>query len=229
LHREGLVRLAGVADRSPDLLAAYAIDVATGTVNAHPVTGVGVGSDVVALAADDLPYPAGSPKRLVIIGVTTAEAVLVVDLAATLTISINADRPEQAARSWVLQLLLNPEVTLTTNGDDVAVTASPRCRHSFIPGGGATIINVDDQFPPATTVTLNPTADGPDHLDIAPDGTGEMYLGARFWQLSQVMTIGDAAWTTLAERLSAPDDLPPDHPPSGPLDRVIAPGTAART
>ncbi|MFI6959442.1 hypothetical protein ACIBJI_39005 [Nocardia sp. NPDC050408] len=229
LHREGLVRLAGVADRTPDLLCAYAIDVATGTVNAHPVTGVGVGSDVVALAADDLPYPAGSPKRLVVVGVTSAEAVLVVDLAATLTISINADNPEQAARSWVLQLLLNPDVTLTTNSSDLAVAASERCRQSFIPGGGATIINVDDQFPPATTISLNPTADGPDHLDIAPDGTGEMYLGARFWQLSQVMTIGDAAWNALAQQLSEPDEPTSDKPAAGPPDRVIAPGTVART
>lgn len=208
LHEEGLVRLAGVAERMPNPVAAYTVDVATGTVVAHPATGVGVGSDVVTLGADDLPYPVGTAKRLVIVGVTTTEALLVVDLATALTIAINADRPEAAARAWAVQLLLNSEVSVTTNSADVAIANSPRCRQSFIPGGSATIMNIDDARPPITTVTLNPSNEGPDHLDIAPDGTAEMYLGARFWQLRQIMSIEDAAWNALATRLEAPDEDP---------------------
>ncbi|GAB2694018.1 hypothetical protein [Nocardia thraciensis] len=204
LHNEGLIRLSGVAGRAADPVVAYTIDVATGTVAAHPVAGAGGGSDVTTLAADDLPFPTGTPGRLVIVGVTQANAVLVVDLANTLTISINADRPELAARSWVTQLLLNPEITLTTNGTEMAIEAGDRFRRSFIPGGTGTIINVDDLVPPITTVALNAEADGPDHIDIAPDGTGELYLGARFWQLRQVMTIDDSAWNALAERLAEP-------------------------
>ncbi|MET9025366.1 hypothetical protein ABZW96_07045 [Nocardia sp. NPDC004168] len=206
LHDEGLVRLAGVADGISDLIVAYTIDVATGTVSAHPATGGGVGADVVSLAADDLPYPTGTARRLVVAGVTTTDAVLVIDLAATLTIAINADRPEQTARSWVLQLLLNPEVTVTTNSADVAIGSSARLRQSFIPGGGATLVNVDDTRPPVTAVTLNPATEGPDHLDVAPDGTGELYLGARFWQMRQVMRIEDAAWSALAARLESMTD-----------------------
>ncbi|WP_280495333.1 hypothetical protein [Nocardia asiatica] len=217
LHDEGLVRLAGVADGISETIVAYTIDIATGTVSAHPATGGGVGADVVSLAADDLPYPVGTARRLVVVGVTTTDSVLVIDLAATLTIAINADRPAQAARSWVLQLLLNPEVTITTNSADVAIGASARLRQSFIPGGGATLVNVDDTRPPVTAVTLNATTEGPDHLDVAPDGTGEMYLGARFWQLRQVMRIEDAAWSVLAARLdSAVDDVDNSfNPPSG--------------
>ncbi|MEV6255656.1 hypothetical protein ACIHAX_11810 [Nocardia sp. NPDC051929] len=206
LHDEGLVRLAGVADGISETIVAYTIDIATGTVSAHPATGGAVGADVVSLAADDLPYPAGTARRLVIAGVTNTDSVLVVDLAATLTIAINADHPEQAARSWVLQLLLNPEVTITTNSADVAIGTSARLRQSFIPGGGATLINVDDTRPPLTAVTLNATTDGPDHLDVATDGTGEMYLGARFWQLRQVMRIEDSAWSALAARLESVSD-----------------------
>ncbi|MEU5763807.1 hypothetical protein [Nocardia sp. NPDC047648] len=206
LHDEGLVRLAGVAEGISETIVAYTIDVATGTVSAHPATGGGVGADVVSLAADDLPYPVGTARRLVIAGVTTTDAVLVVDLAATLTIAINADHPERTARSWVLQLLLNPEVTITTNSADVAIGSSARLRQSFIPGGGATLVNVDDTRPPVTAVTLNPATEGPDHLDVAPDGTGELYLGARFWQLRQIMRIEDAAWSALAARLESVTD-----------------------
>ncbi|WP_174550158.1 hypothetical protein [Nocardia arthritidis] len=206
LHDEGLVRLAGVAEGISETIVAYTIDVATGTVSAHPATGGGVGADVVSLAADDLPYPVGTARRLVIAGVTTTDAVLVVDLAATLTIAINADHPEQTARSWVLQLLLNPEITITTNSADVAIGSSARLRQSFIPGGGATLVNVDDTRPPVTAVTLNPATEGPDHLDVAPDGTGELYLGARFWQLRQIMRIEDAAWSVLAARLESVTD-----------------------
>ncbi|MEV6325749.1 hypothetical protein AB0M45_31970 [Nocardia sp. NPDC051787] len=206
LHDEGLVRLAGVAEGMAETIVAYTIDVATGTVTAHPATGGGAGADAVSLAADDLPYPVGTAKRLVIAGVTTTDSVLVIDLAETLAIAINADHPEQAARSWVMQLLLNPEITITTNSADVAVGTSARLRQSFIPGGGATLVNIDDTRPPVTAVTLNATTDGPDHLDVAPDGTGEMYLGARFWQLRQVMRIEDAAWSALAARLDATAD-----------------------
>ncbi|WP_067670623.1 hypothetical protein [Nocardia miyunensis] len=204
LHEEGLVRLAGVADGRTGPIAAYTVEVATGMVSAHPVTGAGLGSDVTTLAADDLPFPSGTPKRLVIAGVTAAESVLVLDLSCSLAISINGDRPETAARSWAMQLLLNPDVTLTTNSAAVAIKAGSRFRQSFIPGSGATIIQIDDKNPPITTVTLNASIDGPDHLDITSDGGGEMYLGARFWQLRQVMIIDDDAWAALDERLTGP-------------------------
>ncbi|MEV5652521.1 hypothetical protein AB0L57_30090 [Nocardia sp. NPDC052254] len=216
LHGEGLIRLAALAERTPDLLAAYTIDVATGTVNAYPVTGGGAGSDVLAFAADDLPNPEGTPRRLVIVGVTSSNAMLVVDLAASLSISINAEPAERAARSWILQLLLNPEVMITTNSAELAPAVGERCRNSFIPGSTATIINVDDMQPPLTTITLNPAADGPDHLDIGADGTAEMYLGSRFWQLRQVMTIGDDAWAEIAARLSEADEEPAAAPEAAP-------------
>ncbi|MFE7801055.1 hypothetical protein [Nocardia sp. NPDC057440] len=214
LHEEGLVRLAGVAEQASGIIAAYTVEVATGTVVAHPVAGSGGGSDVITVAADDLPHPVGTARRLVIVGVTTAEALLVVDLAATLAISINADFPEQAARSWVLQLMLNTEVTVTTNCSDVAIGSSPRLRQSFIPGGGALIVNVDDSRPPVTAITLNAATEGPDHLELEVDGTGEMYLGSRFWALSHVMRIEDEAWAALAERLDA-DDAESAGPPVG--------------
>ncbi|OXR41186.1 hypothetical protein [Nocardia cerradoensis] len=230
LHGEGLVRLAGLAERTPDLLAAYTIDVATGTVNAYPVTGAGAGSAAMTFAADDLPDPVGTARRLVVVGVTSSQAVLVVDLAASLAISITSARPEPAARSWVLQLLLNPEVTITTNSAELTPASDPRCRTSFIPGSSATIVNVDDMQPPLTTITLNPATDGPDHLDVGPDGTGEMYLGTRFWQLHQVMTVGDEAWSAISARLSGTADdavasgQPPGPAVSAPPGRVSAPG-----
>ncbi|MFQ6395105.1 hypothetical protein ACLMAJ_16775 [Nocardia sp. KC 131] len=209
LHDEGLVRLAGVAEQAPGIIAAYTVEVATGTVVAHPVAGSGGGSDVITVAADDLPHPVGTAKRLVIVGVTTSEALLVVDLAATLAMSINADYPEEAARSWVMQLMLNSEVTVTTNCTEVAIGSSPRLRQSFIPGSGALIVNVDDGRPPVTAITLNATGDGPDHLEFELDGTGEMYLGARFWALRHVMRIEDEAWSALAERLDSESGGPP--------------------
>jgi hypothetical protein len=210
LHEEGLVRLASVGGRIPDPIVAYTIDIATGAVSAHPATGVGLGSDVVTLSADDLPGPIGTPKRHLVVGITTTDAVLVVDLAVADRMSINGDRPETVARSWVMQLLLNEEITITTNSADLAIAESPRCRHGFIPGAGATIVTIDDKRPPVTTVTLNSSDDGPDHLDIAADGTGEMYLGARFWQLRSIMQVEDGAWEALADRLAALDEPNPD-------------------
>ncbi|MBB5918768.1 hypothetical protein BJY24_007680 [Nocardia transvalensis] len=205
LHEEGLTRLVGVAGRTAHPVSAYTVDIATGTVTVYPAAGGGVGSDVTTLAADDLPHPASTSKRLVIVGVTTAESVLVVDLSACLDIGINAKRPEAAARSWALQLLLNPEITIVTNSDDLALGDSPRLRQSFIPGGGATIVSIDDEQPPVTTVTFNPTVEMPDRLDVMSDGAGEVYLGARFWRLRQVLTIADAQWQVLAAEV-APDD-----------------------
>ncbi|GAA5104481.1 hypothetical protein [Nocardia iowensis] len=212
LHEEGLIRLAGVGARMSDPIAAYAVDVATGTVVVHPVAGVGLGSDVLTLAADDLPFPTGTSKRLVIVGVTTADAVLVVDLAASTDIAINADAPEEAARSWAMQLLMNPDITLTTNSADIAIGPNTRCGHRFLPGTDTVVINVDDRRPPITTVTLNATTDGPDHLDVYPDGSGELYLGARFWELRRVMCIDDVAWSSLTETLLQPDSAGDSEP-----------------
>ncbi|WP_280442705.1 hypothetical protein [Nocardia brasiliensis] len=204
LHDEGMLRLAGVGARALNPLIAYAVDVATGTVSAHPDTGGEIGADVATLAADDLPFPVGTSKRLTIVGVTTTESVLVVDLGEVRRIAINGDRPETAARAWAMQLLLNPEISLTTNSADLVIADSPRCKQTFIPGSGSTVLNIDDRHPPVTTVCLNPATDEIDHLDISDNGTGELYLGARFWQLRQIMTIPDDAWTALAGRLQSP-------------------------
>ncbi|MEV6280185.1 hypothetical protein [Nocardia sp. NPDC051832] len=201
LHEEGLARLAGIAQRMPNPLCAYTIDVATGSVTGHPVTGVGLGSDVLTLTADDLPYPVGTSKRLVVVGVTLTESILVVDLAVAQNISVNAFDPVRIIRSWVAQLLLNREVALTTNSADFAVPAGDRCVHAFLPGTGGTVINVDDRHPPITTIALNSNSDGPDHLDVDADGVGEMYLGARYWALRTVFGVNEPVWAALTETL----------------------------
>jgi hypothetical protein len=211
LHEEGLVRLSGVGGRIPDPIVAYTIEIATGAVSAHPATGVGLGSDVITLSADDLPRPVGTGKKLIVVGVTTTAAVLVMDLAVADRISINGDRPEATARAWVMQLLLNPEITVTTNSGELAIADSPRCRHGFIPGAATTIVTIDDKRPPVTTVSLNLSDDGPDHVDIARDGTAEVYLGARFWQLGTIMQVQDEAWDALADQLAAQNESIP-HP-----------------
>lgn len=226
LHEEGLMRLAGVADRIPNPVCAYTVDVATGTVTVFPATGAGLGADVVTLAADDLPSPTGSAKRLVIVGVTTSDAVLIVDLGASRDMSIDADRPESPARSWVLQLMLNPQITLTTNSVEVTIADSPRLRHSFIPGGRM-IIKVDDRRPPVTVITFNSPVEGTDHLELAPDGSGEMYLGARRWPLRQVITVSDRVWTELSGRLSAPAE-DTAGPSATPADPAYATGADTR-
>ena len=226
LHEEGLMRLAGVADRVPNPVCAYTVDVATGTVTVFPATGAGLGADVVTLAADDLPSPTGSAKRLVIVGVTTSDAVLIVDLGASRDMSIEADRPESPARSWVLQLMLNPQITLTTNSVEVTIADSPRLRHSFIPGGRM-IIKVDDRRPPVTVITFNSPVEGTDHLELAPDGSGEMYLGARRWPLRQVITVSDRVWTELSGRLSAPAE-DTAGPSATPADPAYATGADTR-
>ncbi|MBO0855613.1 MAG: hypothetical protein J2P18_17825 [Nocardia sp.] len=227
LHDEGLARLAGVGEQSAHPVVAFTIDVATGTVGVHPASGAA--SEVRTVAADDLPRPVGSSKRLVVVGVTTSEAMLVVDLAQTPAISINADRPEDVARSWVLQLLLNPDITIATNSAEVAIDHSSRCRRSFIPGGGASVINVDDQTSVLTTVTLNATMEGPDHLDVEYDGSGELYLGSRFWSLRQVMTVGDSTWAALSEQMSTEpsEQMPADSTPEPAPTATIAPPAGA--
>lgn len=206
LYEEGLGRLTALGGAALSPAVAYTVHVSTGAVTMFPATNGGIGGDSTTLAADDLPPPADGPGRLVVVGLTTTEALLVVDLSGSLVIAVNGDRPELAARSWAMQLLLNPEVVLTTNSSEIAIGSSPRCKKSFIPGGGGSIISVDDGKPPVTTISMNATTDGPDHLDIAPGGLGEMYLGPRFWQLSHIMTIGDGAWATLVDALAADDE-----------------------
>ncbi|MDO3648224.1 hypothetical protein [Nocardia mangyaensis] len=201
LYEQGLQRLAGVGARQSNPISAYTVAVATGTVTVHPATGAGTGSDTVTLSAEDLPHPADSARRLVVVGITSAEAALVVDLETTLGMAINADRPECVARSWAMQLMLNPEITLTTNSAATAIGGSDRYRHTFIPGGGATLINIDDGRPPITTVTLNPSTESPDRLDVEADRSGECYLGTRFWRLRKVMTIDDTTWSALSATL----------------------------
>ncbi|MEU1985862.1 hypothetical protein [Nocardia sp. NPDC019395] len=203
LHEEGLARLASLGAGSPNPAVAFAIDVATGIVTKYPAANGGIGADSSTVAADDLPAPAGGPNRLVVVGVTNVDQVLVVDLAGSLVIGINGERPELAARSWVSQLLLNPDITVTTNSADVALGSSSRCRKSFIPGGGGSVVSVDDGNPPVTTVSMNSDVESSDYLDLLGDGGGEMYLGARVWPLRLVMTIGDAPWSALSDTLAA--------------------------
>ena len=202
LHEEGLTRLAalGAAALAPPV--AHTVDVATGIVTSYPASDGSVGADSTTVAADDLPAPVAQPHRLVIVGITTGEQLLVVDLSGSLVLGILGDHPELAARSWVTQLLLTPDVTVTTNSPQVAIGDSPRCRKSFIPGGGGAIVSVDDGRPPVTTVSMNPEAAGSDYLDVFADGTGEMYLGARVWPLRLVSTIADGPWAALARTLS---------------------------
>lgn len=202
LHEEGLARLAALGSGSPNPAVAFAVDVATGIVTKYPAANGGIGADSTTVSADDLPPPVDSPNRLVIVGITNTDQLLVVDLAGSLVLGINGDRPELAARSWVTQLLLNPAITITTNNADVAIGSSPRCRKSFIPGGGGSIVSVDDGNPPVTTISMNSDVDGADYLDLIGDGSGEMYLGARVWPLRLVMTIGDAPWSALSETLA---------------------------
>lgn len=204
LHDEGLARLAVVGTTAPSPIVAFTVEVATGTVTAFPASVTGPGTDVLSLAADDLPPPAGTAKRLVVVGLTATESVLVLDLAALPTLGIQADRPETTARAWVAQLLLDPEVTITTNSADLAVPAGNRCRFTFIPGGG-TLLMVDDKRPPLTTITLGPGVDGAEQLDVAEDGSAELYLGNRFWQLRHVLGIGDLTWAALTAQLEPAD------------------------
>ncbi|WP_280438487.1 hypothetical protein [Nocardia carnea] len=202
LHEEGLARLAALGGDSGHPTVAFAVDVATGIITKYPAANGGIGADSSTVGADDLPGPLETARRLVIVGITSNEQLLVVDLAGSLMIGINGDRPELAARSWVCQLLLNPEVTITTNSSEVALGGGSRCRKSFIPGGGGSIVSVDDGRPPVTTVSMNSEVEGADYLELLGDGTGEMYLGARVWQLRMVLTIADAPWSVLSETLA---------------------------
>lgn len=201
LHEEGLVRLAGVAARLSQPVAAYTIDINDGTVTVHPTTGVGSGSDVMTLPADDLPFPIGTRRRLVIVGVTPAEAMLVVDLASAHTLSLTGTRAQAVVRSWILQLLLNTEVTLTTNSPALAVAVDTRCRVAFIPGAPAVTLAIDDHRPPPTTLSIGVDDDLPDRIEAAADGTGAVYLGARYWPLRLVHHINDDTWADVSRQL----------------------------
>ncbi|MGW4843049.1 hypothetical protein [Nocardia brasiliensis] len=199
LHDEGLARLAGVRGSGAEAWCAFTIDVANGTVTGYPVPGAG--ADVLTLAADALPAPVPSAGRLVIVGTTVAESVLVVDLAAVPSIAIAGEFPEETARAWALQLLLNPQVTITTNSSAIGGANLPRCLHTFIPGGGATIVNVDDKRLPVTAIRLSPAENGPDYIEIAADGTSELYLGPRCWRMRQTLLVDDEKWRGLAATL----------------------------
>ncbi|NNH69486.1 hypothetical protein HLB23_06315 [Nocardia uniformis] len=197
LHEEGLRRLAGIGARQPNPIAAYTVSVDTGAVTAYPDAGAGA----TTFEVEDLPPPADSARRLVVVGITTATAALVVDLATVFQMAINADHPEQLARAWAMQLMLNPDITVTTNSAATAIGGSDRYRHTFIPGGGATLLNIDDARPPLTTVTLNPVTEGVNHLDVLSDDSAECYLGAQFWQLREVLRIDDNTWSALSATL----------------------------
>lgn len=197
LHDSGLNRLAAFAGDVPEPIAAYAVATGDGTIAAYPA----LAGHVSTTSANGLPPEAETPGRLVVLGIV-GDAVLVVDLAAVLAIAIHADDPMPVLRSWVAQLLLNPAVTVTTNSGAADAVGTPRYRQMFIPGGGLTILTVDDGHPPVTTVTLNPQADRADRLDVTADGGGELRLGSRSWSLRQVMTIDETAWSALAATMN---------------------------
>ncbi|MFE4455807.1 hypothetical protein ACFROC_00485 [Nocardia tengchongensis] len=200
LHDEGLARLAGVGADAPGPIVAYTVEVATGMVTVFPAEVIGPGTDVVSVPADDLPAATGTPKRLVVVGVTVTDAVLVLDLAAVRSLGVFATRPEFVIRAWIMQLLLDPDLIITTNSDALAVEAGTRLRHTFIPGGG-TLVTIDDKQPPVTTITLNPATEGPERLEVAADRSAELYLGTRFWQLHRVLGIDELTWADLVARL----------------------------
>lgn len=220
LHDEGLVRLAGIGADAASPVVAYSVEVETGTVTTFPAEVVGPGTDVLSLPADDLPLPMESSGRLVVVGVTATESVLVLDLAVAGALGIHADRPETTVRAWVAQLLLDPLITITTNSADLAISAGGRCRHTFIPGGG-TLLTVDDKQPPVTTITLNPKIESPDRLNVDRDGSGELYLGDRFWELRRVLRIDDLTWAALVDDMENPAPEPVSRPPV-----ISAPTTA---
>jgi hypothetical protein len=199
LHDSGLYRLAAFAGEAREPIAAYAVATADGTIAAYPA----LAGPVSTTLAGGLPPEAATPGRLVVVGLV-GDAVLVVDLGAVVAIAIHADDPMPVLRSWAAQLLLNPEVTLTTNSAAADAIATPRYRQMFIPGGGPTIFTVDDGHPPVTTVTLNPPADSVDRLDLTTGDCGELRLGSRSWSLRHVMTIEEAAWSALAASMSEP-------------------------
>ncbi|WP_067721537.1 hypothetical protein [Nocardia yamanashiensis] len=205
LHDEGLARLAGIGVDAPTPLVAYTVEVATGIVTTFPASVHGPGTDVQAVPADDLPGPVANVRRLVVVGVTETESVLVLDLANIAELEVHADRPESTVRAWVTQLLLDPTVTIATNSPDLTINAGDRCRQTFIPGGG-TIVTVDDRQPPVTTISLTPGLEAADRLEVARDGSGRLYLGERFWQLRRVLRIDDLTWAALTE------DMEPEAP-----------------
>lgn len=192
LHDDGLRRLAAFAERSNGACVAYTVACADGAIVGYPA----VGSSVVETSADELPELQDSPGRLVVVGVLIGEMVLVVDFSALVGIGIVADNAPSVVRSWAAQLLLNPDIMLATN-DRADMGITPRYRYTFIPGGGATRVTVDDGNPPVTTITLNPETMVQDRLEVAARG-GTMCIGARTWRLRHVMAIDEAAWASLA-------------------------------
>lgn len=202
LHDDGLRRLSGYADSSPQRFSAFTVACADGSIKAFPASG----ADPISTAADTLPNAADTPGRLVIIGVAEQDSVLVVDMAATLSLAINADDPEALVRAWVAQLLLNPDITINTNDSSADVGLSPRYRHTFIPGGESTMLTINDGLPPVTTVTCNPTSEIDDCLDVTPEGFALLRIGDHAWTLRQVVTLARPAWEQLATILL--DDEP---------------------
>lgn len=208
LHEDGLKRLGAFGKQQTGPTSVYTIAVDSGVVGAHESSG-----QSVTVAADDLPAPAVSPGRLVVVGVTEDDETVVADLGTLLQVCIRGERPELAARSWVMQLLLNPDLTLTTNGTTMAIGDSPRYRHRFIPSGGATVITVDDGRSLMTTVQLNPRMAGPDRLECYDDGTAELCVSDQVWSLTHVLTIDDDAWADLTRKLTATDAQNHGGPP----------------
>lgn len=203
MHGNGFKRLAGVAARLPHPVAAFTVEVATGTVTVFPAATVGPGSEPATLAPKELPDPNTPPGRLVVVGVTEDSSLLAIDLATVAALAINGEKPEDAARSWVLQLLLNPMLALTTNSSLTAIGDSDRYRQRFTPNIDTNLITVDDGRTSITTIGLNPPGDEPNHLDVSRDHSGELFIGARYWRLTHVLNIGDDDWAELSEVLAA--------------------------
>lgn len=201
LHEDGLRRLAGFGKDTGDRFAAYAVAITDGTISMY----LPGGEEISSTGADELPAPADGVGRLVVAGITAGELVLVLDLAAILNFGIVADDSTRVVRSWVVQLLLNPRITLSTNDSTLDTGISARYRKRFIPGGGATLLTVDDGAPPVTTLTVNPSAPA-DHIEVGDDGSGALHLGTRRWSLRQAMIIDDAAWEALCATVGESTD-----------------------
>jgi hypothetical protein len=229
MHGNGFKRLAGVSSRLSLPVAAFAVEVADGTVTVFPAPAAGPGSEPLTMSPQELPDPTAPPGRLVVVGVTEDGAVLAVDLATVTVLAINGEKPEDAARSWVMQLLLNPMLALTTNSSVTAIGNSDRYRQRFTPNIDTNLITVDDGRNSITTIGLNPPGDEPNHLDITRDYTGELFIGARYWRLSHVLNIDDSDWAELTELLtSQAAAAEPDQPsPAGP-PVLAAPPAASR-
>lgn len=196
LHDDGLLRLAAYAELGD--YVAFTVAATDGAIVAYPFDQ----ATTHATTAPQLPDPAFTSKRLVVVGVATGNRVVVANLAQTPALGIQADQAESVMRSWSAQLLLNPDVAITSNSD-ADLGYGPRYRKVFIPGGAGTVVSVDDGTRIATTIVLNPAGDPDDRLETTLAGVSRLRLGGHGWTLRQTMAIPDTAWAALRAAVTA--------------------------